>query len=361
MRDGLNKLRTNDEQYMRRALELAEQGRGLASPGALVGAVVVRNGRIAGEGFYTWEGIAHAETEALAAAGSDAKNSTLYVTLEPCAHRGRTPPCVEGIVRAGVSRVVGATVDPNPEVDGAGFEALRNAGVSVETGLCETDARRVNEGFLYSVRNGRPFGVLKVAMTLDGKIATASGESQWITAEEARSRTHDIRHSADALLTGSGTILHDDPVMTDRSGRPRRRPLIRAVIDRKGRVGPQARIFSEPGAVVYTEAPHLDPGPGREVVAGTTDLIEVTKDLASRSVQTMMLECGPDLAFDAIRRGIVDKIVAFLAPRIIGGREIPAFGAEGVRTLPEAFRLDDWQVEPVGPDLMITGYVHRNN
>ena len=346
---------------MRRALELAEQGRGLASPGALVGAVVVRNGRILGEGFYTWDGIAHAETQALTAAGGDARNSTLYVTLEPCAHRGRTPPCVEEIVKAGVSRVVAATVDPNPEVDGAGLEALRNAGISVEADFCEADARRVNEAFLYSMRNGRPFGVLKVAMTLDGKIATASGESQWITSEEARLRTHAIRHSADALLTGSGTILHDDPLMTDRSGRQRRRPLIRAVIDRRGRVGPQARIFSESGVVVYTREPHLSPGPGREVVVGTTDLIEVTKDLAGRGVQTTMIECGPDLAFDAIRRGIVDKIVAFLSPRIIGGREIPAFGGEGVGTLPEAFGLDNWEVEPVGPDLMITGYVHRNN
>ena len=346
---------------MRRALELAEQGRGLASPGALVGAVVVRNGRILGEGFYTWDGIAHAETQALTAAGGDARNSTLYVTLEPCAHRGRTPPCVEEIVKAGVSRVVAATVDPNPEVDGAGLEALRNAGISVEADFCEADARRVNEAFLYSMRNGRPFGVLKVAMTLDGKIATASGESQWITSEEARLRTHAIRHSADALLTGSGTILHDDPLMTDRSGRQRRRPLIRAVIDRRGRVGPQARIFSESGVVVYTRVPHLSPGPGREVVVGTTDLIEVTKDLAGRGVQTTMIECGPDLAFDAIRRGIVDKIVAFLSPRIIGGREIPAFGGEGVGTLPEAIGLDNWEVEPVGPDLMITGYVHRNN
>ena len=346
---------------MRRALELAEQGRGLASPGALVGAVVVRNGRILGEGFYTWDGIAHAETQALTAAGSDARNSTLYVTLEPCAHHGRTPPCVEGIVKAGVSRVVAATVDPNPEVNGAGLQALRNAGISVETGICEADARRVNEAFLYSVRNGRPFGVLKIAMTLDGKIATASGESQWITSKEARSRTHDIRHSADALLTGSGTILHDDPLMTDRSGGQRRRPLIRAVIDRRGRLVPQARIFSEPGVIVYTGVPHLNPGPGREVVVGTTDLIEVTKDLAARGVQTTMIECGPDLAFDAIRGGIVDKIVAFLSPRIIGGREIPAFGGEGVGTLSEAFRLDNWEVEPVGPDLMITSYVHRNN
>ena len=333
---------------MRRALELAEQGRGLASPGALVGAVVVRNGRILGEGFYTWDGIAHAEIQALTAAGGDARNSTLYVTLEPCAHHGRTPPCVEEIVKAGVSRVVAATVDPNPEVDGAGLEALRNAGISVEADFCEADARRVNEAFLYSMRNGRPFGVLKVAMTLDGKIATASGESQWITSKEARSRTHAIRHSADALLTGSGTILHDDPLMTDRSGRQRRRPLIRAVIDRRGRVGPQARIFSESGVVVYTRVPHLNPGPGREVVVGTTDLIEVTKDLAARGVQTTMIECGPDLAFDAIRRGIVDKIVAFLAPRIIGGREIPAFGGEEWGRCPKRSSLPIGKSNPSG-------------
>ena len=350
-----------DERYMQQALELAEKGRGLASPGALVGAVVVNDGKVVGEGFYTWDGTTHAETLALGNAGEHAQGATLYVTMEPCAHQGRTPPCAEAVVQAGISRVVAASQDPNPKVDGKGFDALRTAAITVEVGLLRDRAERVNEAFLYSVRNNRPFGILKVAMTLDGKIATASGESRWISSEESRARAMEIRHGADVLLTGSGTILHDDPLMTDRSGKPRRRPLLRAVIDRRGRIGAHARVFSKSGVVVYTKVPHMDLDAPHEVVVGITELVEVAADLAQRDVQTLMIECGPDLAFDAIAQGIVDKIVAFVAPRIIGGREIPAFGSDGVRTLPEALRLEDWTVHKVGPDLMITAYVHRNH
>ncbi len=350
-----------DAQCMNRALELAGKGRGLVSPGALVGAVVVRDGAIVGEGFYTWDGVTHAETQALEAAGRRAAGGTLFVTMEPCSHHGRTPPCVEAIVGSRIATVVAATADPNPVVDGRGFGALRDAGIRVEVGLGADAAERVNEAFLHATRNRRPFGVLKVGMTLDGKIATASGESRWITSHESRVRAHELRHAADALLTGSGTILKDDPLLTDRSGRTRRRPLIRAVIDRRGRVGNDRRIFSEPGVVVYTrsQGPELDAR--HEVVAGSADLGDVVADLAGRGVQSLMLECGPDLAFDAIRRGIVDKIVAFVAPIILGGREVPAFGSEGVRTLTEAFRLDGWEAERIGPDLMVTGYVHRNH
>ena len=265
---------------MNRAVELAGKGRGLASPGALVGAVVVKDGAIVGEGFYTWDGVTHAETQALEAAGRRAAGGTLFVTMEPCSHHGRTPPCVEAIVRSGISAVMAATPDPNPIVDGRGFRALRDAGIRVEVGLGAEEAGRVNEAFLHATRNRRPFGVLKVGMTLDGKIATASGESRWITSEESRARVHELRHAADALLTGSGTILKDDPLLTDRSGRKRRRPLIRAVIDRRGRVGNDRRIFSEPGVVVYTRAAGPEPNAGRKVVAGTTDLPDVVADLA---------------------------------------------------------------------------------
>jgi diaminohydroxyphosphoribosylaminopyrimidine deaminase/5-amino-6-(5-phosphoribosylamino)uracil reductase len=325
-----------------------------------VGAVVVRNNRVVGEGFYTWDGVDHAETLALTEAGEGARGATLYVTMEPCSHHGRTPPCSEAVIAAGIRRVVAASGDPNPQVDGRGFEALRSAGVDVRTDLLEAEAAALNEGFLYSVRNRRPFGVLKVAMTLDGKIATAAGESQWITSEESRRRVQAIRRSADALLTGSGTVIHDDPLMTDRSGGERRRPLIRAAIDRRGRIGRTARFLSEPGAIIYTQVPSLQVDPPNQVVVGTTDLGEVIADLARRDVQTLLFECGPDLAFDATSRGFVDKIVAFVAPKIIGGREVPAFGSAGVGALTEAIRLDRFRVEQAGPDLMITAYVHRN-
>ena len=351
-----------DEEYMRRALELAERGRGLASPGAMVGAVVVKDGRIVGEGYYTWDGLYHAEIQALGEAGEQAEGSTLYVTQEPCAHHGRTPPCADQVARAGVSRVVAAMPDPNPKVDGRGFARLGELGVKVSHGLSEAAARRMNEAFLVSVGRGRPFGILKVAMTLDGKIATASGESQWITSEESRRRVHELRHSVDAVLTGSGTVLADDPALTDRSGKARRRALIRAVIDRRGRLTPRFRIFAEGGAIVYTKMPGLELGPPTEVVVGTTGIGDVVRDLGvRREVQSVMFECGPDLAFDLVAGGIVDKIVVFVAPRIIGGREIPAFGSVGVHSLEDAIGIDDWEFERVGPDLMVTGYVHRNH
>lgn len=349
----------NDERYMRRALELAAAGRGLASPGAMVGAVVIKDGEIVGEGCYTWDGLDHAEVQALGNAGDRASGSTLYVTLEPCSHHGRTPPCADQIARAGVRRVVAATQDPDSRVNGRGLARLQELGVEVSCGLLAEEAGRLNEAFLVATARQRPFGLLKVAMTLDGKIATAAGESKWITSELARGKVHELRHSVDAILTGSGTILADDPALSDRSGRRRRRPLLRAVIDRRGRLSERFRVFDGPGAIVYTALEHLVLPPPTEVVVGTTDLAAIVGDLANRhGVQSVLLECGPNLAFDAIRMGIVDKIVVFVAPRIIGGRETPAFGSTGVQSLANAIRIDDWKVEPVGPDLMITGYVH---
>ena len=347
-----------DEQFMKRALELAERGRGLTSPGAMVGAVVVRDDQVVGEGVYTWDGVRHAEIQALAAAGTRAEAATLYINLEPCSHHGRTPPCVESVIAARVARVVVSIQDPNPDVNGQGLEVLREAKVEVECGVLASEARQLNESFIHRTKSDRPFGILKVAMSLDGKIATASGESRWITCEESRHRVHLMRHAADALVTGSGTVLHDDPLLTDRSGKPRRRPLIRTVIDRRGRLGSHLRIFESPGVLVYTQVPDLELPESHEVVVGVTDLVEVVHNLADRDVQTMLLECGPDLAFDALRRGIIDKIVVFLAPRVLGGREVPAFGSEGVASLSDAVEVQDWTVEPVGKDFMVTGYVH---
>jgi diaminohydroxyphosphoribosylaminopyrimidine deaminase/5-amino-6-(5-phosphoribosylamino)uracil reductase len=352
----------NDEQYMRHALSLAELGRGLTSPGAMVGAVLVNDGTVVGEGHYTWDGLYHAEVQALGAAGERAGGGTLYVTQEPCAHHGRTPPCADQVASAGVKRVVAAISDPHVAVNGKGFARLRELGVDVVSGILEAEARRMNEAFLVSVTRHRPFGTLKIAMTLDGKIATASGESKWVTSAESRNRVQELRHAADAVLTGSGTILSDNPALTDRSGKPRRRPLLRAVIDRRGRLTPRFQLFDHAGTVVYTKMPHLELPPGTDVVVGTTDLVEVIGDLGTRyQVQSILVECGPDLAFDALARGIIDKMVVFVAPRIIGGREIPAFGSVGVQRLTDAIGLDDWAFERVGPDLMITGYVHRTD
>src|SRR5437667_1202791 len=226
----------NDVTYIKQALKLAGLGFGLTSPGAMVGAVLVENGEIIGEGFYTYDGVRHAEIIALDQAGAAARGATVYTSLEPCSHQGRTGPCAKALIDAGVARVVTAMQDPNPDVNGDGLAMLRKAGIAVDCGILEEEARRLNEAFITYKLKGRPFGILKIAMTLDGKIAARSGESQWITSEESRAAVHRLRHRSDALVTGSGTVIRDHPRLTDRSGLPRRRPLLRIILDRRGRV-----------------------------------------------------------------------------------------------------------------------------
>src|SRR5207249_10102941 len=231
--------------YMRRALELAERGAGLTSPGAMAGAISVKDCAVIGEGYYTWDAIRHAEIIALEQAGAAARGATLYTSLEPCSHQGRTPPCAKALIDAGVARVVSAIQDPNPEVDGSGLAALREAGIRVECGMLEEEARRLNEAFIIYKTKRRPFGILKIAMTLDGKIATRYGESRWITSEASRTLVHQLRHQVDAVVTGSGTVIADRPQLTDRSGLPRRRPLLPVILDRR------ARVSDFPGALLF--------------------------------------------------------------------------------------------------------------
>jgi diaminohydroxyphosphoribosylaminopyrimidine deaminase / 5-amino-6-(5-phosphoribosylamino)uracil reductase len=328
----------DDQTYIRRTLELAQKGRGLTSPGAMVGAVIVKNGQIIGEGFYTYDGVRHAEVIALEQAGDAARDATVYTNLEPCSHHGRTPPCAQALINAGVGRVVTAMADPNPVVNGAGIKMLRSAGIAVDSGILADEAKRVNEAFVTYKVQERPFGILKIAMTFDGKIATRTGESQWITSTQSRNRVHQLRHQVDALITGSGTVLADKPRLTDRSGLPRRRDLLPVIVDRRGRVA------QFPGALLFRGS-----------------LQELARELFSREIQSFLLECGPDLAFNALRAGIIDKIVLFVAPIILGGREIPAIGGDGMEKLSDAIPLRDWSVDQSGPDLVLTAYVHRHH
>jgi diaminohydroxyphosphoribosylaminopyrimidine deaminase/5-amino-6-(5-phosphoribosylamino)uracil reductase len=327
-----------DADYIRRSLELARKGVGLASPGAMVGAVIVKDGRILGEGFYTYDNVSHAEVLALQQAGPAAHGSTVYVSLEPCSHFGRTPPCANALIDAGVARVVSAMEDPNLEVNGRGLVLLRNAGIEVHSGVMEGEARKLNEAFITYKTERRPFGILKLAMTLDGKIATATGESQWITSEESRRKVHEIRHACDAIVTGSGTLLKDRPRLTDRSGLPRRRDLLRVALDRNLRIEDAADLLVFRGPVKA-----------------------LTQELYKREIQSFVLECGPELAFNALQAGVIDKIIAFVAPKVLGGRETLAIGGGGVGRLADAIELLSWSVEAVGPDLVITSYVHRNH
>jgi diaminohydroxyphosphoribosylaminopyrimidine deaminase/5-amino-6-(5-phosphoribosylamino)uracil reductase len=240
------------------------------------------------------------------------------------------------LIDAGVSRVVTSMEDPDPRVSGKGLAMLRDAGIAVQSDVLKSEAARMNEAFLTYAQHKRPFGILKLAMTLDGKIATAHGESQWITSEESRNAVQALRHSVDAVVTGSGTFLKDKPQLTDRTGLPRRRELLRVVLDRRGRT---------------------EKTPGWLVISG--DFSELRTELTKREIQSFMMECGPDLAFNALEAGIIDKIVAFIAPTILGGREIPAIGGAGVERLADALRLDEWTVEPGKTDITVTAYVRR--
>ena len=328
----------DDQTYIQRTLELAEKGRGLTSPGAMVGAVIVKDGRIIGEGFYTYDGVRHAETIALEQAGDAARGAAVYTNLEPCSHQGRTPPCAKALINAGVAKVVTSMTDPNPLINGAGITMLRAAGVQVNAGLLEDESRKLNEAFITYKVQQRPFGILKIAMTLDGKIATRSGESKWISTEESRGQVQQLRHQVDALITGSGTVIADKPRLTDRSGLPRRRPLLPVILDRRG------RVTDFPGALIFRDS-----------------LQDLTGKLFNMQIQSFLLECGPDLAFNALRAGIIDKIIVFVAPKILGGREIPAIAGEGLERLSDAISLREWSVGHSGQDLVLTAYVHRNH
>jgi diaminohydroxyphosphoribosylaminopyrimidine deaminase/5-amino-6-(5-phosphoribosylamino)uracil reductase len=360
-----------DSRMMARALELAARGVGQVSPSPLVGCLIVDGrGEIVGEGFYVYEGVKHAETLALEQAGARARGATAYVTLEPHAHTGRTPPCTEALVRAGIARVVATIEDPNPLVSGRGFAALREAGVEVTVGVMAGKAARLNEKYLQAVRSGRPFVHLKLACSLDGRIATSTGHARWISSEDSRARAHRMRHEFDAILVGSGTATIDDPLLTDRSGLARRRPLLRVVLDEHLRLGPEsklARTAHEAPVVIFTS----DAADAQRVAAleesgvkvlkgasGGRDLASVLEELSRREVQGLLIEGGAGVAGAFLRAGLVNKASFFIAPIILGGDALGAIGGAGVLTVRDAARLQDVEVTRRGEDVEITGYLH---
>ncbi len=359
-----------DQRLMRRALALAEKGAGQVSPGPLVGCVVVSPaGEVVGEGFYVYEKLKHAETYALEQAGEKARGATAYVSLEPHAHHGRTPPCTDALIRAGVKRVVSPIEDPNPQVLGKGFTHLRAAGVEVSLGLIAREARQINEKYLHFMATGRPFVHLKLATSLDGKIATRTGESQWITGPESRARVHELRHEYDAILIGAGTVAADDPLLTDRSGKPRRTPLVRVLLDENLKISHGAKLVASAGeapllifAGQNAEAAKMDSleSAGVEIVgdeANGRDMLSVLNELGGRSLQSVLVEGGATVAGKLLDAGLVNKVSMFLAPIIIGGREAPsAIGGLGAGRLAEALRLHNVEVVRHGEDIEVTGY-----
>src|ERR1044071_8047529 len=334
-----------DRQMMARALDLAVQGVGQVSPGPLVGCVVVNAvGEIVGEGFYVFEDIKHAETIALHIAGERARGGTAYVSLEPHAHYGRTSPCTDALIAAGIKRVVAPIEDLNPKVSGKGFAHLRAAGIQVETGLMREEASRVNEAYLHFMSTGLPFVHLKLAVSLDGKIATRTGDARWITGPEARARVHELRHEYDAILVGAGTVATDDPLLTDRSGLKRRRALVRVVLGDQTRLSPKSQL-----ARTASEAP--------VVVLSNTDLRAVLKELAGQSLQSVLVEGGATVAGAFLDAGLVNKVTFFIAPKIIGGTAAPsAIGGAGVEKMSDAFELEHISVIQRGRDIEVTGY-----
>lgn len=359
-----------DERLMKRALELAAKGLGEVSPGPLVGCVIASpDGEVLGEGFYLYKDLKHAETYALEQAGASAKGATAYVSLEPHAHHGRTPPCTAALIQAGVARVVAPIEDPNPQVAGRGFEHLRASGVEVSMGLMSREAEKLNEKYLHFMRTGRPFVHLKLAVSLDGKIATRTGDSRWVAGEEARRRAHELRHENDAIMVGAGTVSIDDPLLTDRSGLPRRRLLTRIVMDERVQMSPDSQLAStaqetpvwlfgnsnaEKSAVRALETKGVEVGLDE---SGGREILSVLKEIGRRSIQSILLEGGGGLAGAFIDARLVDKVTFFVAPLIVGGRTAPgAVGGLGVEKMADALRLRDVEIIQRGEDLEITGY-----
>ncbi|GAB4261053.1 bifunctional diaminohydroxyphosphoribosylaminopyrimidine deaminase/5-amino-6-(5-phosphoribosylamino)uracil reductase RibD [Deferrisoma sp.] len=363
-----------DRFYMGLALDLARKGLGRTSPNPAVGCVVVRDGRVVGRGYHPRAGEPHAEVFALDEAGPAARGADLYVTLEPCSHHGRTPPCTDRIVAAGVRRVVAAMADPNPAVAGRGFERLRAAGIRVEVGLSEPEARRLNEAFCLSIVERRAFVHLKLAATLDGKTATASGDSRWITSPQSRERVHRLRDRCGVVIVGVGTAAADDPRLTVRLPGEPERPTLRVVLDPRARV-PETLWMLSPGEAASTwiacgpEAPDDRAGAlarrGARVLRlpqgpRGLDLRRLLEEIYAAGRMEVLVEGGAETARRFLDAGLVDRIHLFYAPRLLGGRDaVPMLGGASPERIAEAWPVEDLEWERVGPDLYLTGRLGR--
>lgn len=358
-------------EYMRRALELAEAALGTTSPNPSVGAVIVEDGRIVGEGATQPPPGDHAEVVALRQAGEQARAATLYVTLEPCPHQGRTPPCTDAIVAAGIAEVHYAMADPDPNIDGDGHRKLEAAGIAVHAGDGEAEARRINEAFVKHRTTGLPFVIAKFAASLDGRIAAASGDSRWVSGPETREWSHRLRTKIDAILVGSSTVVIDDPLLTARPGgvEAARQPL-RVIVDSRGRTPPMARLLTGAAPVLVAT---LDSAPavwrdslratGAEMLAlpagesGHVDLLALLRVLAERGVLSLLVEGGGVILGSFFDAGLVDKLHAVIAPLIVGAEDAPAAVAgRGAYRMADALRLRDITVERLGEDVLVTGY-----
>ena len=382
---SLNSSPQSDQRYLRRAIELAQKSSGMASPNPNVGAVLVdASGEILGEGFHTYDGKKHAEILALEEAGEKARGATLYINLEPCCHHGRTGPCADALVAAGIHRVVACTADPNPAVSGRGFARLRQAGVQVASGLLEEEARPLNDAFAKYIRYRLPLVTLKAAMTLDGKIApppedvasaqlpTGGPTGGWITSDEARSHVQLLRHQHDAILVGVGTIIADNPLLTDRSGLPRRRPLLRVIVDSHLRLPLESRIVQTVKEDVLVFCSFAEEKRKRQLQSkgiqveqvasagpdGRPDLQAICRRLAESEITSVMIEGGAMVNWAALASGTADKVFFYYSPKILAGTgSVPFAAGAGFRKMSEAAHLKWLRLHRFGEDFAVEGYL----
>jgi diaminohydroxyphosphoribosylaminopyrimidine deaminase/5-amino-6-(5-phosphoribosylamino)uracil reductase len=349
---------------MRQALGLAARARGRAAPNPMVGSVIVRDGRVIARGYHHQAGLDHGEVDALRKVGMHAEGATVYVTLEPCNHTGRTGPCSEALIAAGVARVVCGMLDPNPHVSGGGIKRLRAAGIAVETGVLEDECRALNEAWLHFITTGRPLVTLKAALTLDGRLAARGGDSRWVSGEESRLEAHRLRDQADAILVGARTVEHDDPALTTRLPGGRGKDPQRVILD--GKLSLRAKAKAVPGAWIFAtrdapERPDLT-ARGAEIVrvrgkGGRVELRAMLEALGKRGVTALLVEGGGEVHGQLVEAGLADRVALFLAPKLIGAGGVPFLGVPGPTRMASAFQLTGVSTRRLGDDILVTGAV----
>lgn len=360
------------EDYMKRVLELAKGGWGKTNPNPLVGAVIVRDGEIIGEGYHELLGCAHAEVAALNNSMQEVKGSTLYVNLEPCSHYGRTPPCAKAIIEAGIKEVVVAMEDPNPKVSGQGIKLLKDAGIEVVVGVLEKEARKLNEIFIKYITHKKPFVIMKTAMTLDGKIASACGDSRWISGESSRQQVHIIRDRVAAIMVGINTVLADNPSLTARLDSGRGKDPVRIVVDSRGIIPMDSRVINveSPAGVMLATTSLIESEKEKQLMdkgicilkadgyEGHVDLVKLMDELYKLEIDSILLEGGGSLNAAALNSGIVDKVMIFIAPKIIGGKDaITPVEGTGIQLMKDAVKLEDISISRFDEDILVEGYV----
>ncbi|WP_216830439.1 bifunctional diaminohydroxyphosphoribosylaminopyrimidine deaminase/5-amino-6-(5-phosphoribosylamino)uracil reductase RibD [Alkalihalobacterium elongatum] len=353
----------NDRQYMELAIQIARSAQGQTTPNPLVGAVVVKEGQVVGMGAHLKAGEAHAEVHAIQMVGTKVEGATIYVTLEPCSHYGRTPPCADLIIQSRIKRVVIATTDPNPKVSGKGIEKLRNAGIEVEVGLLKKEADELNEVFYHFIKTNKPFVTLKTAVSLDGKIATVTGDSKWITSSEAREDVHYLRHTHDAILVGVGTVIADNPSLTTRIPNGGKNP-IRVILDSKLRTPLDATVVTDTKATTWIittyhadniKKEQLEQLGVRVLTVGESIIIDKLLNLLGENgVTSLFVEGGATVNASFLKERAVNQVITYIAPKIIGGKLAPSsFGGEGFQMMSEVLELELIKVQQIGPDIKI--------